>query len=507
MAQDLGLHRNCDHWNIPKDECERRKRVFWCCFIVDRLISAIYGRSSTFEERDCDVPFPSVDDDEIEPGKPDPDNPPRPKVLETFIHLTKISDILGHVLRNIYYAKARHHGSPQHLEHVLNGLNRELTNWYSNLPPSLQYKLPDTESGETARDPPLPISQIHMLYYTTVILLHRPFIPGPSHPAPPTSLPSYKICISAAKSILDIVNVMLSEDHLKYVYNYAVYCVFTAGIVFIKMASSDEPDKTFDAKIFINKIMRALDEIEGTWMNAARCCNILGELAGLREIDLECTGYVPRRMSKVANPPPSIAVPNSPEKESSSTFNEEQQEQQQRETWEEDTNAFAQSNNRPAYTAQSMTSATVDPFAAPGVVPSSQQQYDPFHTAFWGVPPSLDMEEWTKYFGTQNNQDTPIQGPPILPSSAQPLIPSHEFSPMQGTARQNADTITNDTIRRGDGGLARPLVHNDQNVDMLSGVSLPLNLPDTPAGSVLLGFLASQERVNNQQSNNSSSSS
>ena len=22
MAQDLGLHRNCDHWNIPLEECE-----------------------------------------------------------------------------------------------------------------------------------------------------------------------------------------------------------------------------------------------------------------------------------------------------------------------------------------------------------------------------------------------------------------------------------------------------------------------------------------------------
>lgn len=60
MALDLGL-RNCDHWDISAEEKERRKRVFWCCFIADRIISAVYGRTATFEESDCDVPFPSVD--------------------------------------------------------------------------------------------------------------------------------------------------------------------------------------------------------------------------------------------------------------------------------------------------------------------------------------------------------------------------------------------------------------------------------------------------------------
>ncbi|CDS06862.1 hypothetical protein LRAMOSA09387 [Lichtheimia ramosa] len=416
MALDLGLHRNCDHWNVPPDERERRKRVFWCCFIMDRLTSAIYGRSASFEERDCDVPFPSEDDDDDDGDNDDDGTEKRPKVLETFVQFIKICDILGHVLRNVYYAKARHQESAQHLEHVLTKLNRELTHWYNGLPPSLQYRLPDTEYGETGRAPPLAVAQIYMVYYTTVILLHRPFIPGPGHAAAsgssPASLPSYKICISAANSILDIVNVMLAEQQLRHVFNFAVYCVFTAGIVFIKMASSDDAAKAFDAKVYINKIMRALDEIEVTWMNAARCCNILGELAGLREINLECDEYVPRRGSKSDHQEqPAIAVPNSPEHE-------------------DDPQDF-----------QERGAPSMDPFAAPNMVRNLHQQpYDPFHTAFWGVPPSLDVHEWNNYLNnttttttttttTQTDDDQDNASRPAI-SSTHPLIPSHEFSPM-----------------------------------------------------------------------------
>ncbi|KAI8375123.1 fungal-specific transcription factor domain-containing protein [Blakeslea trispora] len=311
MAQDLGLNRNCDHWSILPEERERRKRVFWCCYVVDRITSAVYGRSSNFEERDCDVPFPSLDDDEPIKAKGNSSRPPA-GLLQVFIQTIKVCDILGHVLQSIYYANAKYHTTdPQHLDHILTSLNRQLSEWYNRLPESLQYHPPNTQNGEKGPDPPSAICQLHLIYHTTMILLHRSFIPGPTQKQLPTSLPSYKLCESAATSILDIVNIMLGENHLKYMYNFSVYYVFTAGIIFIKLASSSDAGKAFDAILNVNRIMGALDELEHTWLNAARCSNILGELAGLRDIKLECNKYVPKNTSR-ASPPPSIAVPNSP---------------------------------------------------------------------------------------------------------------------------------------------------------------------------------------------------
>lgn len=476
MALDLGLNRNSEHWNIAPEERERRKRVFWCCFIVDRLITAIYGRALSFEERDCDVPFPTIDDDEPIHSSIDKstERPPL-RILETFINCIKLCDILGHVLKNIYYAKARHHSSSHHIDHVLKTLHHQLTSWLSHLPSSLQYKPPNTEIGEIVPDPPLVVGQLHMIYYTTMILLHRSFIPGPSQTVESQlSLPSYDYCVLGARSILNIINIMHGENHLKYVVNYSVYFTFTAGIIFIKMASSSEFNTAFDAKVNVNKIMSALDEMENTWMNASRCCNILGELAGLREINLECdknaTRYVPRRVSKASSPPLAIDVPNSPEpseensiiisSEEDQNMTEEQQnfnsnipssqssykdiplekdyadnKDSKNVTYSSSSSSSSRLEHQQLPTTSNMASASnMDPFAAPNMVLNSQQnqiqqqsKLDHFGTFFWGVPSSLNIEDWNQYFSQGVSTPTSIQSKTPFTDNAT-LISFHDIT-------------------------------------------------------------------------------
>ncbi|CEJ04059.1 hypothetical protein RMCBS344292_18029 [Rhizopus microsporus] len=513
MAQDLGLNRNCDHWNISPEDRERRKRVFWCCFIVDRLISAVYGRSSNFEEKDCDAPFPSVDDDEAITSSKEPSRPPA-SLLETFIQSIKICDILGHVLKNIYYAKAKLHTSSQYADQILTTLSRQLTRWHQNLPMSLQYKLPNTQIGEKGPDPPAPICQLHLIYYTTVILLHRSFIPGPAQSKSLVSQPCYKICLSAALSILDIVNIMLEENHLRYLYNFAVYFVFTAGIIFIKTASFGDPYDAFEAKININKIMKALDELETTWMNAARCSNILGELAGLRDIRLESNEYVPKKEAKQPTPPPAIAVPNSPENgtESESKIDKEwsgpkdmdlplfnstsqipiSSVRDRRSQSPPPSDLNGRQSSSPERSSLLDITPAMDPFAAPGIManPAQQQQqqqqqsqspFDPLSSAFWGMPTSLDTDAWNTYFGyltgqnnnNNNNSNTPIAS--LLLSSTDDIS-----SPVTSSSPFMAGT---------------PKTESRARSSMLSN-NISLDLPSSPSKSVLLGFLDNGNNTN-----------
>ncbi|KAL7328127.1 hypothetical protein PS15p_206447 [Mucor circinelloides] len=540
MAQDLGLNRNCDHWNISPEERERRKRVFWCCYIVDRVTSAIYGRSSNFEERDCDVPFPAVDDDEPIASKQQQDQSKPPiKLLELFTQNIKICEILGHVLKNIYYVKAKHHTDSQYIDHILTTLHRQLLQWHSNLPVSLQYKLPNTQIGEKGPDPPSAICQLHLTYYTTMILLHRSFIPGPTQSHLPISLPSYKICESAATSILDIVNIMLGENHLRYVHNFSVFFVFTAGIIFIKVASSIDPDRAFDAKININRIMRALDDLEVTWMNAARCCNILGELAGLRDIKLECDKYVPKLDNNKPCPPPCIAVPNSPELNNADSMSVMQSMTTDYSEWNS-SNSSANStpapqkefnagfslfsptptssipissvrqsiqhgrsssldskynmlqknqdsgNQRSSSTSVLNITPTMDPFAAPGIIPnpSQQQEFDPLGTAFWGMPTSLNTDEWDSYFGNLQQQQ-PQASPQeqqlndLLMSTSNSLQQASNYIYEQQQQQQHQ--------------------HQHQHQHKHSNSTSSLDLPLSPSQSVLLGFLDDSNQRNNQE--------
>jgi hypothetical protein len=423
MAQTLGLNHNCDNWNIPASEREERKRVFWCCFIVDRYTSAAFGRSTAIDERDCDATFPTEEDDTN-------DGPP---VLEYIRHAVRLSDILGHILRDIYSVKGRQLSLTLSPDTIISNLDKALNVWYSSLPKSLKYKPPSCRDGQTAPAPALAVCQLHMTYYTALILLHRPFIPGPSQSRAPTNFPSLQICTSAAYSILDIVENLLSEGRLRFTLNYAIFHVFSAGTLFVNNAASSDSYLTFEAKISINKIMRGLDDIESSWTAAARYSNILGELAGLRDINLESdTPFKDRYTNKKRTPPPSIAVPNSPEP---SDEDEEFEESDNtppaksidmvppmssnvsNQSYSTVSPSYSNYSPAPGYQGDQFASIadppiqttsvppSMDPFAVPDTVTntntSNKRPFDALGTAFWGMPPSLDIEEWNSYLGSQ----------------------------------------------------------------------------------------------------------
>lgn len=64
LCQDLGLHQepvylHTDDYYIV----DMRRRLFWCCYSLDRQISIYFGRPFGFDSRMIDCPLPSVRDD------------------------------------------------------------------------------------------------------------------------------------------------------------------------------------------------------------------------------------------------------------------------------------------------------------------------------------------------------------------------------------------------------------------------------------------------------------
>lgn len=393
MSQNLGLHRNCDGWDLSPSEKEERKRVFYACFVIDRLSCSMHGRSPMIDERDYDTPYPSENDQD--------DTNRTPRIMENFYHLIKICEILDDVLRELYMVKGRKQlsaiSSP---DQIVSLLDKKFNRWMSKLPSNLQYRPPNTRLNERAGAPSLELCQLHMLAYTTLILMHRPFIPGPSQTVAPSVLPSAAICTFAANKILDIAESLLAEKRLTHVNNYSLFFMFTAGIIFIYNAASSDSMFAFEAKISINKIMRAMDEVEKTWITSARHCNILGALAGLRDIDLD---RVDESYTRTKQEQPSIAVPNSPEP---------QQREFQRMEEKYYTNDEIIS---PELTQSSMNS----PYQKTNTQQrANQESFDLNETEFWQVPMSFDIDEWNSYFSNQKNT---TNSPPIfadLPNEA-----------------------------------------------------------------------------------------
>ena len=56
MSQDLGLHSNHAIMTDPAEEVQRRIRLFWALYAIEKAVSLRLGRSSTIRDHDITVP-------------------------------------------------------------------------------------------------------------------------------------------------------------------------------------------------------------------------------------------------------------------------------------------------------------------------------------------------------------------------------------------------------------------------------------------------------------------
>ncbi|KAG2226650.1 hypothetical protein INT45_000997 [Circinella minor] len=427
MLQNLGLNRNCDKWKMSDIEKENRKRAFFCCFVVDRLACAMFGRTPIIDERDYDTPFPTaIDEDD-------------PSVVDNLHQLIKLCGTLGSVLRQLYTVYGRHQLSVMSTpDRVISALDKELNGWMAKLPLSVLYRPPNTRAGDRAPAPSLERCQLHMLFYTTLILLHRLFIPGKCHSVTPSVFPAGAICTYAANKILDISVSLMEEGRLNNVNCYALYFMFTAGTIFINDASSSDSNAALEAKINVNRIMRAMEQVEKTWKTSARHSNILGELAGLRDINLEEWAGVGddrqqrQQQQQQLSSTPAIAVPTSPVLSHSTTTTADSVQQRSTSSapYGSAPNPYQNNDMTPrtpvstTTTASTITSSKpsfdyefpfVNAYDSASADQKEKQQFDPVNMAFWGIPTSFDVEEWNNYLNNQNFQQPPEDGLRVLP--------------------------------------------------------------------------------------------
>ncbi|KAJ9144638.1 Transcription factor [Pleurostoma richardsiae] len=64
LIQAMGMHRDGDRWNLPRDVAEERRKVFWECNAADIFQAHCFSRPCAINPEHCDTAFPS------EPLKP-----------------------------------------------------------------------------------------------------------------------------------------------------------------------------------------------------------------------------------------------------------------------------------------------------------------------------------------------------------------------------------------------------------------------------------------------------
>ncbi|KAM0754933.1 hypothetical protein T439DRAFT_377335 [Meredithblackwellia eburnea MCA 4105] len=310
MAQDLGLFRDVEKWFLPvqrfsHEEKQTRKRVWWGCVIMDRYTSSYIGRPGTIHERDYDTSFPSEDEpDEHEQWKPlradgtewssvakgattDADAqravalarypPTKMHTMSCFNAAGALAVIINRIIANVYAIRVRVLG--QSSETLLSLLDQSLASWYLALPPHLAYN----PAGKKV--PPPHVLSLHLQFYSALILLHRPFIPGQNSASSPTHFPSHSICTTSANAIANIVTTFSKTFSLRQCPPFLTYPIFSAAVICVYNAGFDEA-LARPAKAHLMQCMSALKEMETIWGSAMRQWELLQGLVDLRDAEL-----------------------------------------------------------------------------------------------------------------------------------------------------------------------------------------------------------------------------
>ncbi|KPM41340.1 Cutinase transcription factor 1 beta [Neonectria ditissima] len=215
LAHTIGLHRNPGSTSMTPAKQKLWKRIWWSCFMRDRLIALGMRRPTRIKDEDFDVPMLEESDFEIE-VLPDDNTviPPSCTLVRDIemqrelaimcIAKAQLCVCISHMLKAQYSVLIRDKMKPENttnstmmlfpnkqLDNVesVTEVDHELMAWAESLPTCCQYRTLtplDVKDGRSTIA--VQRTLLHMVYYTTISALHRPqFLPSSPLQAPTTS--------------------------------------------------------------------------------------------------------------------------------------------------------------------------------------------------------------------------------------------------------------------------------------------------------------------------------
>ncbi|KLU88326.1 cutinase transcription factor 1 beta, partial [Magnaporthiopsis poae ATCC 64411] len=215
LAHTIGLHRNPGNTNMAPRKQKLWKRIWWSCFMRDRLVALGMRRPTRIKDEDFDVPMLVESDFELEALSDENqllsadcalvrDLGMQRELAELCIQKAKLCVLISRMLKAQYSVLIRDATKPENttnstmmlfpnktLDNLdsVNVVDAELTGWLEALPAAAQYRpLTPLDIQQGRSTVAVQRSLLHMVYYTTVSALHRPqFLPASPFQIPTAS--------------------------------------------------------------------------------------------------------------------------------------------------------------------------------------------------------------------------------------------------------------------------------------------------------------------------------
>ncbi|KAI8853653.1 fungal-specific transcription factor domain-containing protein [Chytridium lagenaria] len=264
-------------------EKEKRRRIWWVCFIFDRYAGAAADRSMIVDERDCKIYLPSeehiwasVNSYHDEPTIPSPTDAnfqisvltstsnftPGIQSHNPFGYFVLLTKVFGKIIdftnnhKSQSIAALSKTSTPDttrtmssvnemEMDYQLSVLDASLRNWYSSLPEWIQdageaeeFDRADVLSTNHER-PTYIVAYLHIFYHTALILLYRPKMMQHVRDNPKTVLYShaFSVCVSAAQSVSSVIaRVAKTNPDFNFMTAFVAFLIFQAGLVHVMVA-------------------------------------------------------------------------------------------------------------------------------------------------------------------------------------------------------------------------------------------------------------------------------
>lgn len=230
MAAGMGLHASSSYGACSFAVAQRRKRIFFSIYMMDRVVSIALGRPFALHDDDIDVdPFLDTDD-LVNPGIQDISllNNFRPSALAVPLHILALRRIASKIVKKVYSTQEAKRMNQEECDAIVHSLHKELLEWRRNMP----FPLPDIHPNV----PQLSSSWYDFNFYTHLAMLYRP---SPLFP----TLDASRIKIlreAASMSIRQAINIHRQQ---RLAYNWLnLLAIFTSTISLIYAVTAQSDD-------------------------------------------------------------------------------------------------------------------------------------------------------------------------------------------------------------------------------------------------------------------------
>ncbi|OTB07825.1 hypothetical protein M426DRAFT_229743 [Hypoxylon sp. CI-4A] len=319
LAHTIGLHRNPANTNMTPRKQKLWKRIWWSCFMRDRLIALGMRRPTRIKDEDFDVPMLDETDFEIEPLADEiqiigPEcTLMRDVVMQQELALmciakAKLCLCISHMLKAQYSVLIRDKSRAENttnstmmlfpnkqLDNVesVNSCDLELLAWVQSLPVCCQYRplsALDLKNGRATIA--VQRNLLHMVYYTTISALHRPqFLPSSPTHAPQTSAQAQDMSRTRVRDAAAQITRMVADLHTlrleKYLPTTGVTVILPAMIIHLLEMKNPLPQPREIAMRGFKTCMKVMEKLRDIYAAADYAVAFLDAALRKAAIDLQ----------------------------------------------------------------------------------------------------------------------------------------------------------------------------------------------------------------------------